>query len=117
MVQAELSKKALAVKRSNARPPLVLQGSAEEELAEQALAPTVPQRRGSLALQHSSPQPKRGLSVYQFCEIYDICRAKAYQEIAAGRLVACKIGRRTVVSTDDAEDWFAALPRVQPAAV
>ena len=54
--------------------------------------------------------PRRGYSIAIFCEIYDVCRSKAYQEIAAGRLKARKAGRRTIIAAEDAEDWFAKLP-------
>jgi hypothetical protein len=37
-----------------------------------------------------------------------------YAEIKAGRLVARKIGRRTVIMADDAKAWRDRLPKVQP---
>lgn len=69
----------------------------------------------ALALKHSAQQ-KRGLSVEEFCEIYDVGRSSAYVEIRAGRLKARKVGKRTIIAVDDAEEWFARLPRVKAAA-
>ena len=42
----------------------------------------------------------------------NIGRTKAYQEIAAGRLRAVKVGRRTLITHDAAEAWLAALPEL-----
>jgi excisionase family DNA binding protein len=39
-----------------------------------------------------------------------ICRAKLYMEIAAGRLVARKVGRRTLIERTEQVRWLAALP-------
>jgi hypothetical protein len=35
-------------------------------------------------------------------------------EIRAGRLVARKIGRRTIIAAEDAKAWQERLPKVQP---
>jgi hypothetical protein len=43
-------------------------------------------------------------------------RQLVYDEINAGRLVAKKIGRRTVIRRDDIERWLASAPVVEPAA-
>jgi hypothetical protein len=37
---------------------------------------------------------------------------KLYEEIRAGRLVATKIGRRTVILDDDLQAWLARLPKL-----
>jgi len=37
---------------------------------------------------------------------------KAYEEIKAGRLVARKVGRRTIILDEDLKAWLDALPRV-----
>lgn len=51
---------------------------------------------------------KRALTVDEFCSCYSIGRTLFYQEIKAGRLQVCKIGRRTLVRVDDAEAWLSA---------
>ena len=53
---------------------------------------------------------QRAMSVQAFCERYDIGRTKAYEEINAGRLKARKAGRRTIITSDDAEEWLSHLP-------
>jgi hypothetical protein len=40
----------------------------------------------------------------------DISRSMIYEEIAAGRLIARKVGRRTVVRRSDALLWLRSLP-------
>jgi hypothetical protein len=37
---------------------------------------------------------------------------KLYEEIRAGRLVATKIGRRTVILDDDLKAWLSRLPKL-----
>ena len=59
--------------------------------------------------------PKRGHSVEEFGKIYGICRSLIYLEIREGRLKARKVGRRTVIATEDGEEWFSRLPRVRTA--
>jgi excisionase family DNA binding protein len=51
-----------------------------------------------------------------FCRLYGIGRTKAYAEIAAHRLRAVKVGRRTLISHDAAEAWLASRPELNPAA-
>jgi hypothetical protein len=58
---------------------------------------------------------QRAMSISAFCEIYDIGRTKAYEEINAGRLKARKAGRRTIITADDAEEWLGRLPVLQEA--
>ena len=49
-------------------------------------------------------------SVTEFCKIYGLGRTRAYAEIGSGRLKAKKIGRRTVVPAEAAEEWLSRLP-------
>jgi hypothetical protein len=53
---------------------------------------------------------QRAMNIPQFCERYGPCRTKAYEEINAGRLRARKIGTRTIIAVDDAEEWLRNLP-------
>jgi hypothetical protein len=53
---------------------------------------------------------QRAMSIAEFCERYGPHRTKAYEELKSGRLRGRKIGRRTVVAEDDAEDWLRRLP-------
>jgi excisionase family DNA binding protein len=56
---------------------------------------------------------QRALSFPEFCRRYGIGRTSAYAEVAAGRLRAVKVGRKTLILVDDAEEWLAALPSLQ----
>jgi excisionase family DNA binding protein len=58
----------------------------------------------------SATHSRRAFPIREFCLRYGIGRTHAYQEIAAGRLRALKVGRRTLITYDDAETWLAALP-------
>jgi excisionase family DNA binding protein len=53
---------------------------------------------------------QRAMSVRDFCKIYGIGRTSLYAEIAAGRLKVRKVGRRTLIGDDDAEEWWHSLP-------
>jgi hypothetical protein len=43
-------------------------------------------------------------------------RSTIYKEIAAGRLKARKVGRRTIILVEDWQSYWAGLPPVTPAA-
>lgn len=58
----------------------------------------------------SATHSRRAFSISEFCLRYGIGRTNAYQEIAAGRLRAVKVGRRTLITCDAAEAWLAELP-------
>ena len=53
------------------------------------------------------------MSVRGFCESVGIGRTRFYQEVKTGRLRVRKVGRRTIVTSDDAEDWLNRLPVIQ----
>ena len=58
---------------------------------------------------------QRAMSIRVFCESYGIGHTKAYEEIKAGRLKARKVGKRTIVTADDADDWLSRLPAIHEA--
>ena len=58
---------------------------------------------------------QRALSVRSFCESVGIGRTRFYQEVKAGRLRVRKVGRRTIVTADDAEEWLSRLPGLHEA--
>jgi excisionase family DNA binding protein len=58
---------------------------------------------------------QRAMSIRAFCERYDIGRTKVYGEIRAGRLRALKVGKRTLISADAAEEWLNRLPAINEA--
>ena len=53
------------------------------------------------------------MSIAEFCERYGLGRTKAYEEIKSGRLRGRKIGKRTIIAEDDAEDWLRHLPAME----
>ena len=53
---------------------------------------------------------KRGLTVEEFGRFYGVGRTAAFAEIAAGRLKALKLGRRTIIAREEADRWLANLP-------
>lgn len=53
---------------------------------------------------------KAVLSVNDFCQWAGIGRTAFYAELNAGRLVARKFGRRTIVPMSEAEKWLDSLP-------
>jgi excisionase family DNA binding protein len=56
------------------------------------------------------PEGARAFGIQEFCQRFSIGRTSVYQEIGEGRLRARKIGRRTIITEDDAEDWLQRLP-------
>lgn len=56
----------------------------------------------------------RAMSVTEFSVRYGIGRTTTYEELKSGRLRARKIGKRTIISEDDAEAWLRSLPLIEP---
>jgi hypothetical protein len=54
---------------------------------------------------------KLAFSIREFCHAVGIGRTLAYTEINAGRLVAVRCGRRTLIRASDALRWLASLPQ------
>ena len=57
---------------------------------------------------------QQSYSLDDFARLNDIALTTVRGEIRAGRLVARKIGRRTIITPEDANDWRNRLPKVQP---
>ena len=56
---------------------------------------------------------QRAMSIDEFCERYGLGRTKAYEELKSGRLRGRKVGKRTIISEDDAEGWLLDLPVIE----
>ena len=54
------------------------------------------------------------LTIPEFCAWARIGRTKLYEEIGSGALRALKVGRRTLITRDDAADWLSAQPALSP---
>lgn len=57
--------------------------------------------------------PKIAYSVAQAVEATGLGRRAFYEEIRSGRLVAKKVGRRTIVSAKAIEAWLERMPDLQ----
>ena len=57
-----------------------------------------------------------GLSIAKLCDYASVGRTAAFAEIKAGRLIAHKRGRTTIILIEDADAWLQSLPRVRPTA-
>lgn len=55
-------------------------------------------------------------SIPDFCRAHGISRTQTYRELGAGRLAASKVGKRTVITAEQAAAWRAALPKLTIAA-
>ena len=53
------------------------------------------------------------LSIADFCRLCSVGRTFVYEEIAAGRLRACKAGRRTLIDAAEARRWLASLQQIR----
>ena len=58
-------------------------------------------------------ESKRAFSIAEFCDRYGPGRSKAYEELKSGRLRGRKVGKRTIITEDDAEDWLRRLPEIE----
>lgn len=53
---------------------------------------------------------KLAYSISEVVAAFGVGRTRVFAEIASGRLLACKIGRRTVIRRCDLDAWLARLP-------
>jgi excisionase family DNA binding protein len=54
------------------------------------------------------------LTINEFTQWARIGRTRTYEEIGRGALRALKIGRRTLITRDDALAWLAGQPTFEP---
>jgi excisionase family DNA binding protein len=60
----------------------------------------------------SQPKPCIAFSIPEAAKSASVGTSKLRSEIRAGRLRARKLGKRTIVTAQDLEDWAAALPDI-----
>lgn len=53
---------------------------------------------------------RKAYDLKSFCEAFSIGRTKVYQEIREGKLKTLKVGRRTIITAQAADDWLNSLP-------
>lgn len=58
---------------------------------------------------------QKSYSLDDFARVNDIALTTVRGETKSSRLDARKIGRRAIISPEDANDWRNRLPKVQPA--
>jgi excisionase family DNA binding protein len=56
------------------------------------------------------PPPRLGYSIEEFAELTGVSRSSVYKALRSGCLTARKIGKRTIISAEDAEKYFHRLP-------
>ena len=62
---------------------------------------------------HAPERISTGRAVYsvnEILELYEIGRTKLYKEINAGRLIARKLGTKTLFLAEDVEAWVSSWP-------
>ncbi len=55
---------------------------------------------------------KPAYTIEEIVQLGPLSRSKLYEEIAANRLTARKVGRRTVILAEDFQRYLASLPAV-----
>lgn len=53
---------------------------------------------------------KKAFSIKEFSEVVSLGKTRIYEEIKSGRLKVCKIGRRTIITDQAADEWLQSLP-------
>jgi hypothetical protein len=62
-------------------------------------------------------QEHDAFTVADFAERHGISRAMVYVELRQGRLIASKVGTRTIITKEAADAWRSALPPMKPGEV
>lgn len=53
---------------------------------------------------------KRASTIDEFADRYGLCRQTIYNQARAGRLKIRKVGKRSVITTEDEQAWLQNLP-------
>jgi excisionase family DNA binding protein len=62
-------------------------------------------------LQNTTETGRRAHSIAETCALTGLGRDSIYSAIRSGRLLARKLGRRTLITDDDLHQFLAGLPR------
>jgi excisionase family DNA binding protein len=65
-----------------------------------------------------SPVPnfsKRAFTIDEFCDHYNVGKTTAYTAFNQKKLQAVKLGTKTLIPVEAAEQWFQSLPKVEGA--
>jgi excisionase family DNA binding protein len=88
----------------------------DSDAALQRFQAQVTLRGGSIGAMQIKPHQQRAFTIREFTEFYRVFRTRTYEEIKARRLRAIHVGRRRLITADDAEEWLAALRQQAQAA-
>jgi excisionase family DNA binding protein len=69
-------------------------------------------RNSEAERQVRAPQ-RAAMSIDEFNQRHAVGRTTVYGQIKQGRLLALKVGKRTLITEDDAEDWLRRLPLIE----
>ena len=58
-------------------------------------------------------ESRGAFDIPSFCDWAAIGRSQVYEEAKIGRLRLTKIGRKTIITLDDARAWLEALPKTR----
>lgn len=64
---------------------------------------------------NAAPEPRAAYRIDEVARISGLGRSTVYEEIGAGRLVARKVGKRTVILAADLDGWLSGLPKMEAA--
>lgn len=53
---------------------------------------------------------KRAYEINEFCKAFGVGRSFIYEQIADGKLFAKKIGRKNIITAEEADRWVNSLP-------
>ena len=67
-----------------------------------------------MSLERAPTRAKLAYSIHEFCEDAGIGKTKVYEEIAAGRLKAKKVGSRTLITAESRQVWLDNLLDYEP---
>ena len=56
---------------------------------------------------------RKAFGIDEFCQLFGVGRTTTYSEIKVGRLRARKVGARTIIAADDANNWLQSLPHIR----
>ena len=62
----------------------------------------------------TSDKRRRAYTIDSFADAHEIGRTTVYAEIGSKRLIARKVGGRTIITVEDAADWRRNLPTLDP---
>jgi hypothetical protein len=74
-----------------------------------------PKPRARTPITPPPPPNPEVFEVMEFCGRYRVSRSIAFKEIAAGRLIARRVGRKSLITLDAARDWLNHLPTTREA--